>query len=169
MDEHNLKQLQEFGLAVSKKKTLCTVKESLFQFKQAATNLLDSYDSSIKQSDDLIAQYVFAGSLKYFADYVEIFKDLITYYAATIDSEMLLSLLDTVKYAKRKLNCSDDCKELLNYLYERNSLIHDYNNREFLEAEYKKQLDNNSDAFMELYGVVFELLNKKNLLDGLIK
>ncbi|MBQ2801428.1 MAG: hypothetical protein IJF03_08570 [Lachnospiraceae bacterium] len=165
MDEEQLEQLKAFGFVKPQNKTRYTFSEALITLDTALKRCVGAYDASIKMADDLMAQYVLDGSLKAFEDFTEAFKDIVTMYYAITDKKVLTSLLECIQTFKRENCCDEIGKQMLTFLYERNRLVHQYYNREFMLYQYKETMENYSDGLSDICKNLYEKVKSKELLD----
>lgn len=166
MEEKQLEQLKPFGFTSTNSKTRYTFSEALRSMLAAQKRCFQYYDLSVKSDDDLFAQGMLDGSIKAFEDFTEAFRDVFTMFEVLKGGALPGTLLECIRAFKRLRLCNENGNKMLDFLYTRNKLVHQYYNREYMLEQFRIAQDNYSDGMQDIYEKLYELVSTAGYLQN---
>lgn len=164
-----LQDMNAFGYTTTKNVNRFTFEEALAMMKENASACLDAYDMSIKTKDDMIAQMAIDACVMRFNTYVEAFKDIYTMYCAIKKGRIVDTLRSCADSFRKEVDLSDEGSNMLDFLINRNKLVHLYYNMEFMKDKLREALKEHSDGMLDIYDSLYDLIDEANLLEYRIK
>ncbi len=161
--------MNAFGYTTTKNVNRFTFEEALAMMKENASACLDAYDMSIKTKDDMIAQMAIDACVMRFNTYVEAFKDIYTMYCAIKKGRIVDTLRSCADSFRKEAALSDEGSNMLDFLINRNKLVHLYYNMEFMKDKLRGALKDHSDGMLDIYDALYDLIDEANLLEYRIK
>ena len=168
MDEKNLEQLKAFGYSAAQQVKYYTFDSALHSLNVFARKVTDYYDLAQKSCDDLIAQGLIDGSIKSFEDFTEAFRDIITMLFIETGCGIPQHLADCIRLFRKSYELSDNEKGILELMFSRNKLVHEYYNYEYMISEFLKYIENYSDGLLELCSHLNKIVDDHNLRENRI-
>ena len=150
MEDKQLEQLEAFGYKNIKDVNRYTYNSALTCMQEFIDLTFDTFDKSQQVDDQDLSKYLIAASIKYFEDFTEAFKDIYTMYCVDTGHNVPSSLLGCLVCFKRDAELSDVGNEMIDFMYQRNKLVHVYYNAEFMTDLFLKAMHNYSDGMLEI-------------------
>ena len=99
-------------------------------------------------------------------DYTQVFKDLLV---VICNDYVITELNGTIRAFVSKFNPKEPELSFVNFLVERNSLVHEYYNREFLDERVRIVLSNYLDGALGVVQILGDYVKEKGISDLVIK
>ena len=137
---------------------------NLKYYGQRITSIYSQYELQDSKSDSAI---IMLDAIKNnFNDYVQVFIDIVL---IVCDDSVVNSLGSAVRAFISKFNPKEPELSFVNFLNERNSIIHEYYNREFLDERIRMLLSNYADGALGIVRILDTYVTENDLIDVLIK
>lgn len=158
-------QLNAFGYTTVKNVKRYTYEVALQSMKSAANRVTKYYDALQRASDDLTKQGFVDASIKAFEDYTEAFRDIMIMFCVDTDQDIPQTLAACIKNATKTLSVTISSQKLLELMYERNRLVHEYYNIEYNTWQFLQLIPGALDGLQELYAALLIVVKENQLLD----
>lgn len=139
-----------------------TVSKSLDYMTKFCGKIYDSFDQSRRITDLVQSDFLIDASIFNFNEYVQCFIGITTVCLSKLNITPS-RLSDCTKYTKRFLSAS--VEPALEFVYQRNALIHKYNMYEEARSEFITFMVNHSDLLEELVTELSDYCKRNSLLN----
>lgn len=137
---------------------------NLKYYGQRIMSIYSQYEALDPKSDS--AMIMLDAIKNNFNDYVQVFIDIVL---VVCDDSVVNSLGSAVRAFISKFNPKEPELSFVNFLNERNSIIHEYYNREFLDERIRVLLSNYADGALGIVRILDAYVMETGLTDVLIK
>lgn len=162
MQLKDLKKMTAFDDTSDVSDKRLTISKALVFMNEFCNKVYDSFDQSRTNTDKIQSDFLVDAAVFNFNEYVQCFISIVT--VCLMKNNITPSKLsDCTKYSKRFL--SEKVEPALDFVYQRNALIHKYNMYEEARSEFITFMVNYSDLLMDVVNELRDYCEKHDLLN----